>query len=215
MRAFEPQIVASENSSVFLKLVKARHPLLKGRAIPLDLEIGPDYSTLIITGPNTGGKTVALKTIGLYCLMAQSGLPVPADSATTLPVFDGIYADIGDEQSIEQTLSSFSWHMGNISRIIKLATSKSLVLLDELGTSTDPVEGSALAAAIIDHLHKQKTITIAPCFCGKSFATYPGIKNAAEVSLTLFIGSFGCAQLALTATFGCPEFILQAAKQRF
>ena len=225
VRAFEPQIVAPENAPV-LKLVKARHPLLKGRAVPLDLEIGPDYSTLIITGPNTGGKTVALKTIGLYCLMAQSGLPVPADSATILPVFDGIYADIGDEQSIEQTLSSFSWHMGNISRIIKLATSKSLVLLDELGTSTDPVEGSALAAAIIDHLHKQKTITIATSHFNELKAlahTTPGIKNAAfEFDPITLLPTYriipgvpgGSNALITAARLGVPEHIIQAAKQR-
>jgi DNA mismatch repair protein MutS2 len=225
VRAFEPQIVASENAPV-LKLVRARHPLLKGRAVPLDLEIGPDYSTLIITGPNTGGKTVALKTIGLYCLMAQSGLPVPADSATILPVFDGIYADIGDEQSIEQTLSSFSWHMGNISRIIKLATSKSLVLLDELGTSTDPVEGSALAAAIIDHLHKQKTITIATSHFNELKAlahTTPGIKNAAfEFDPVTLLPTYrivpgvpgGSNALITAARLGVPEHIIQTAKQR-
>jgi len=132
-----------------LRLVNARHPLLKGRAVPLSVEIGGDYSILVITGPNTGGKTVALKTVGLLSAMAQSGMPVPASAESCLPVFDGIYSDIGDEQSIEQTLSTFSWHMGNIVRIMDSSTENGLVLLDELGTSTDPNEGAALARAIL------------------------------------------------------------------
>ncbi|MDH4268863.1 MAG: endonuclease MutS2 [Dehalococcoidia bacterium] len=144
-----------------LRLVEARHPLLKKKAVPLSVEIGRDFSVLVITGPNTGGKTVALKTIGLLSLMARAGLPIPAQAESRIPVYDGVYADIGDEQSIEQTLSTFSWHIGNIVHIINNATAKSLVLLDELGTNTDPGEGSALARAILLHFLSQRTMTIA------------------------------------------------------
>ena len=144
-----------------LRLVQARHPLLTKKAVPLSIEIGRDFSTLVITGPNTGGKTVALKTVGLLSLMALAGLPIPALPESRIPLFDGVFADIGDEQSIEQTLSTFSWHIGNIIRIINAASSKSLVLLDELGTNTDPGEGSALARAILLHFTSQKTMTVA------------------------------------------------------
>jgi len=168
-RATEPIIVAAgknqeankDGPAGVLKLVEARHPLLGKKAVPLSVEIGQDFSVLVITGPNTGGKTVALKTIGLLSLMAQAGLPIPAQAESRIPVFDGIYADIGDEQSIEQTLSTFSWHIGNIVHIINNATPKSLVLLDELGTNTDPGEGSALARAILLHFLSQGTMTVA------------------------------------------------------
>jgi DNA mismatch repair protein MutS2 len=168
-RATEPVIVAAARSAReegpepggVLRLVEARHPLLKKKAVPLSVEIGRDFSILVITGPNTGGKTVALKTLGLLSLMAQAGLPIPAQPESRIPVFDGVYADIGDEQSIEQTLSTFSWHIGNIVRIINGATAKSLVLLDELGTNTDPGEGSALGRAILLHFLPQRTMTVA------------------------------------------------------
>ena len=168
-RATEPIIVASVRGATpegqepggVLRLVQARHPLLKKKAVPMSVEIGRDFSVLVITGPNTGGKTVALKTLGLLSLMAQAGLPIPAQPESRIPVFDGVYADIGDEQSIEQTLSTFSWHIGNIVRIINGATAKSLVLLDELGTNTDPGEGSALGRAILLHFLPQGTMTVA------------------------------------------------------
>ncbi len=168
-KATEPAIVGADRNgkprgqdvSGVLRLVQARHPLLGKKAVPLTVEIGRDFSVLVITGPNTGGKTVALKTIGLLSMMALAGLPIPAQAESRIPVFDGIYADIGDEQSIEQTLSTFSWHIGNIVNIINSATSRSLVLLDELGTNTDPGEGSALARAILLHFLARGTMTIA------------------------------------------------------
>ena len=189
-KATEPFMVAADrnpeakaNKPVgVLRLVEARHPLLGNKAVPLSVEIGRDFSILVITGPNTGGKTVALKTIGLLSLMAQAGLPIPALAESCIPLFDGVYADIGDEQSIEQTLSTFSWHIGNIVRINNSATEKSLVLLDELGTNTDPGEGSALARAILLHFLSQGTITVATTHYTELKAlahTTDGMQNAA------------------------------------
>ncbi|MBN1160818.1 MAG: endonuclease MutS2, partial [Dehalococcoidales bacterium] len=207
-----------------IKLVNARHPLLGGKAVPFSVELGDSFSVLVITGPNTGGKTVTLKTIGLLSVMAQSGMPIPADGDSRLPLFDGVFTDIGDEQSIEQTLSTFSWHMGNIVRIIGQATGKSLVLLDELGTSTDPAEGSALARAILRHFLARGTLTVATTHFSdlKAFAhTTPGLNNASlefdartlNPTYQLTIGTPGGSNaLATAARLGIPEEIINDAR---
>jgi len=161
-------------------LKQARHPLLS-KPVPIDLEMDGNINTLIITGPNTGGKTVALKTAGLFAMMNQSGLALPAGEGTALPVFDAIFADIGDEQSIGQSLSTFSAHISNIAGIIEHATENSLVLLDELGAGTDPEEGSALAMAVLDHLIEKKARLIITTHHGvlKNYVySRPAVENA-------------------------------------
>jgi DNA mismatch repair protein MutS2 len=207
-----------------VRLVEARHPLLAQKAVPLSVEIGRDFSILVITGPNTGGKTVALKTVGLLSLMAQAGIPIPVSPESSLPVFDGIFADIGDEQSIEQTLSTFSWHMGNIVRITKSATEKSLVLLDELGTNTDPAEGSALARSILLRFLSQKTMAVVTTHYSdlKAFAhTTPRLQNASlDLDPVTLLPTYhlrvgipgGSNALATAARLGLPSEIIAAAR---
>jgi len=231
-KATEPIIVAAGRSAGaegyelggVLRLVEARHPLLGKKAVPLSVETGRDFSVLVITGPNTGGKTVALKTIGLLSLMAQAGLPIPAQAESRIPVFDGVYADIGDEQSIEQTLSTFSWHIGNIVHIINNATAQSLVLLDELGTNTDPGEGSALARAILLHSLSQGTMTVATTHYTELKAlahATDGMQNAAldvdPVTMTptyhLTVGIPGGSNALATASrLGLPTEIVTRAR---
>ena len=163
-----------------VRLVDARHPLLGPEAVPITVEVGGDGGVLVITGPNAGGKTVALKTVGLLALMAQAGLHVPARDAT-LSLFDGVYCDIGDQQSIERSLSTFSSHITNLKAIVDLATSRSLVVIDELGASTDPEEGSALAKAVLSHFRDQG-VTVAVTTHQRDVAAFaqgePGMVNA-------------------------------------
>ncbi|MFC1592913.1 endonuclease MutS2 [Candidatus Omnitrophota bacterium] len=231
VKAVEPAITvfskdkkeADSQQAGLLRFVEARHPLLQEKAVPFSAEIGRDFSILLITGPNTGGKTVTLKAIGLLSIMAQAGIPIPVSPKSSIPVFDGIFADIGDEQSIEQTLSTFSWHMGNIVRIINSATEKSLVLLDELGTSTDPAEGSALARAILRFFLSRGTLTVATTHYTdlKAFAyTTAGMQNASlefdPVTLTptyhLAVGIPGGSNALATASrLGLPREVVADA----
>jgi DNA mismatch repair protein MutS2 len=207
-----------------LNLVEARHPLLAS-PVPISLRIGGEDRVLLVTGPNTGGKTVALKTVGLLCLMAQAGLPVPAEAGSTLPVFEEVLADIGDEQSIEQSLSTFSGHLRNVIALQQRAGPKALVLLDELAAGTDPTEGAALARALLQDLLQRGALTVATTHHGelKLFAhAEPGIVNAAVEfdSATLaptyhiIMGVPGRSNaLAIAARLGLPESILRAAQE--